>query len=878
MKNCWITLLSVLVGFTASAQCSISWYEDSDSDGFGNPGVSVSLPCTSAGPAGHVPNGRDCNDKSLNPVIWAPPAPSRGTLSTSVVSATEVVVGRDLKPIVMYRNYTTDGTGPVTVRQFDGSNWQTLGADPIENYMHGAHIQLDNDGIPYIAFKDFDLADNTNSKATVLKYEAGAWVVVGSRRFSAEINTSPGGATIAFDNSNTPYIAIVNTAMQIEVMKLVGTTWVPVGGPFGSAASYEASIDIDDAGNIYVAFADGADAHTSVMKYNGSVWDVVGSLSFSDQDIDFPMVRVDNSGVPHVSYFDYGGEVVVQRFNGATNSWGKLGSVFTGNSSGVYLAFDRHGFPYVGYINNTQRVTVVRWTGASWSTMATGALVRGLKVSLAVGYDDDMPYVSFSGLDDGDRCNLRTLMPQGVAPSTPTAQATQAAVCAGGSTNLTVNTGALNDASSWRWYSASCGGTLVGSGETVPVSPASATTYYVRAEGSCLATPGVCSAAVTVAVNTLPTFTQQPADATVCQDASAMIDVTASGSGALSYQWYVDRQDGGGSTVLSGETANALTIPVAPLSSNQYEYRVRVTQATGGCQAFSNEAVLTVNGLPEVTTQPSATVSVCEGGDLSLETIAAGTSMGYQWYEDAGGGPAILSGQTNPELLIATVVPALEGRSYLAKITNTATGCETWSDAALVHVTGSPVITRQPDHLALCVGTGGSFAVEASGQNLTYQWQVDQGTGWQAINGEESSDLQVTTFTEDMSANHYRVEVGSPGCVGAFSDEVQIMLATEGCNKSLLITEGISPNGDGQLDYWIIQGIEEYPENAVKVFNVWGDLVYETARYNNTDKMWYGQSQKSFAGGNTAPDGTYYYIIDLGNQSPALRGFVVLKR
>ncbi|MEZ5029064.1 MAG: hypothetical protein R2765_09795 [Ferruginibacter sp.] len=38
---------------------------------------------------------------------------------------------------------------------------------------------------------------------------------------------------------------------------------------------------------------------------------------------------------------------------------------------------------------------------------------------------------------------------------------------------------------SWRWYSGSCAGTLVGTGSTINVTPSVTTTYYVRAEGDC---------------------------------------------------------------------------------------------------------------------------------------------------------------------------------------------------------------------------------------------------------------------------------------------------------------------------------------------------------------------------------------------------------
>ncbi len=94
-----------------------------------------------------------------------------------------------------------------------------------------------------------------------------------------------------------------------------------------------------------------------------------------------------------------------------------------------------------------------------------------------------------------------------------------------------------------------------------------------------------------------------------------------------------------------------------------------------------------------------------------------------------------------------------------------------------------------------------------------------------------------------------------------------------------LISQALSPNGDNILDYWVIQGIERYPENNVKVFNVWGDLVYERDNYDNELSPWRGESNHGKRTGSQGiPDGTYYYIFNPGDGTKLLKGFVVLKR
>ncbi len=80
-------------------------------------------------------------------------------------------------------------------------------------------------------------------------------------------------------------------------------------------------------------------------------------------------------------------------------------------------------------------------------------------------------------------------------------------VCPNTATTLSVGAANLNDATSWEWYTGTCGGTSAGSGANLVVNPAISTTYYVRGEGGC-AVPGVCaSVTVNVEDSNAPTVT-----------------------------------------------------------------------------------------------------------------------------------------------------------------------------------------------------------------------------------------------------------------------------------------------------------------------------------------------------------------------------------
>ncbi len=93
------------------------------------------------------------------------------------------------------------------------------------------------------------------------------------------------------------------------------------------------------------------------------------------------------------------------------------------------------------------------------------------------------------------------------------------------------------------------------------------------------------------------------------------------------------------------------------------------------------------------------------------------------------------------------------------------------------------------------------------------------------------------------------------------------------------VFNAFSPNGDGINDVWIIQGITRFPDNVVRVYNRWGNLIFEGAGYDNSSIIWNGESSEGIVfGSNDAPDGAYYYVIDLGDGSEARKGFVVLRR
>jgi gliding motility-associated-like protein len=99
-----------------------------------------------------------------------------------------------------------------------------------------------------------------------------------------------------------------------------------------------------------------------------------------------------------------------------------------------------------------------------------------------------------------------------------------------------------------------------------------------------------------------------------------------------------------------------------------------------------------------------------------------------------------------------------------------------------------------------------------------------------------------------------------------------IKVVADEARPEVVIYNGITPNGDGRNDLWIIDGIEEYPDNEVLLFNRWTDLVREFTGYNNSTVVWDGTNQF----GKEMPDATYYYIVKLRAINKIYTGWVVI--
>jgi gliding motility-associated-like protein len=101
--------------------------------------------------------------------------------------------------------------------------------------------------------------------------------------------------------------------------------------------------------------------------------------------------------------------------------------------------------------------------------------------------------------------------------------------------------------------------------------------------------------------------------------------------------------------------------------------------------------------------------------------------------------------------------------------------------------------------------------------------------------------------------------------IGALSDKPEIV-----------VYNAISPNSDNKNEKLIIGNIDLFPNHVVTIFNRWGDKVFEMKKYNNDERVFRGFS--NVGSEKELGAGTYFYLIDKGDGSEKVNGFISIKR
>jgi Ig-like domain CHU_C associated len=198
------------------------------------------------------------------------------------------------------------------------------------------------------------------------------------------------------------------------------------------------------------------------------------------------------------------------------------------------------------------------------------------------------------------------------------------------------------------------------------------TAYWVRASnsaGSANSNTAIATVITAPSVITPPSFTAQPASATINSGGTATFNVTLGGS-ASNLQWYLGNT-GDFSNPIGGANSPDYTTPGLNADA---AYWVQASNSAGS--ANSNTATVTVTVItppialdpPKITKQPSAT-TVAKGKKATLRVLATNAAS-YQWYKGKTGNTgspvrgATAAKFTTPALKVST--------NYWVRVSNAA--------------------------------------------------------------------------------------------------------------------------------------------------------------------------------------------------------------
>lgn len=278
-------------------------------------------------------------------------------------------------------------------------------------------------------------------------------------------------------------------------------------------------------------------------------------------------------------------------------------------------------------------------------------------------------------------------------------------------------------------------------------------TYNINIQGVAGVITQNTTVSFVVSPGSAPTITSQPAAQTVCAGANATFIVAATGT--VTYQWQVST-GGGPFTNIAGATSASYTVIGTTTAQNSNQYHAIVSALCGS--ATSNNALLTINSAPAITTQP-ANVTTCAGQNATFTVAATGGGLTYQWQSATSctGTFTIIAGAISATLNLNAVTAAMNGTAYKVVVTGP---CGTATSSCVTLSLNNPVtISAQPASTSVCLpATNVLFNVTAAGTGLIYQWQVSTngGVSFTNISGATGATFNLTP-TAAMNGNQYQV-------------------------------------------------------------------------------------------------------------------------
>jgi gliding motility-associated-like protein len=301
----------------------------------------------------------------------------------------------------------------------------------------------------------------------------------------------------------------------------------------------------------------------------------------------------------------------------------------------------------------------------------------------------------------------------------------------------------------------------------------------------------------------------------------------------------------GGNSLITGTPGGTFTFNVTP--TDGASLNATTGEITGGASGVSYVIMYTTLG-----TCPSSsieTITALNQDDASFNTtptctggtsLITGTPGGTFTFNVMPTDGAILNASTGE------ITGGVSGTTY--SLTYTTTGvCQDVSSASVTLNVGLNTLTNVSNDTSYCSFEtfANLFVIPIAGGTII--WYSDPSLSVIIGNGNELAVENSIGLTE------YYVTESLNGCA---SPPASIAVTINQCD--IVIPTAFTPNDDTVNDEWILSNIDSvFPENVVKIFNRWGNLLFQSSKGSYEANPW-----KGLYNGEVLPISSYYFIID----------------
>lgn len=286
-----------------------------------------------------------------------------------------------------------------------------------------------------------------------------------------------------------------------------------------------------------------------------------------------------------------------------------------------------------------------------------------------------------------------------------------------------------------------------------------------------------------------------------------------------------------------GDLSSSLTVsPVHNYAAGTYTANL-ITTSNFACADTATATVL-VNALPSNVVTASGPLQFCQGDSVLLSAVAGGYN--YLWNTTA----------------TTQIISVTTSGSFDVTITDTITGCMNSSNVITTTMFPAPIVYAGND---TTISLGSSYTLNTVGIGIvSWAWFPNTGLNSATVSNPLASPAVTTTYQV--------IGTDINGCMD--SDSIMITVITD---FNVVVSNLMTPNGDGYNDRWIIGNLENYPDTEVMVFNREGQVLYKNENYDNN---WDGTNTY----GKKLVDGTYYYAIKFKDSDKIYKGSITIIR